>query len=124
MRMDIAPNYDIEEGLPALSRTVADYFTASIDHAKGPCGAFFVSCGVFATSLVATLQHSDDNSVWVDEEDTTAGNDVSITLTEASSGQINVPNPRARYSRVKLALGGTCVVGIASVLGPLRTLNE
>ena len=125
MRIDIGSNYTVDEGLPALSRTAETYYTASIDHKEGACGAFFVSCGVWATSLVATLQHSDDDGdedTWADEV-TGAGNDVSATLLEASDGQINVPNPRERYSRVKLELGGTCVAGITSILGPLRTTN-
>lgn len=121
MRMDIGSNFTVDEGLSALSRTAATYYTAAIDHANGPCGAFFISCGTFATSFVATLQYSDDNSTWTDEPDTTAKNDVSVTLTEAGDGQIDVPNPRARYSRVKVVIGGTCVFGVTSILGPKRS---
>lgn len=121
MRMDIGSNFTVDEGLSALSRTAATTYTAAIDHANGPCGAFFISCGTFATSFVATLQYSDDNSSWTDEPSTAAGNTVSVTLTEAGDGQINVPNPRGRYSRVKVVNGGTCVYGVTSILGPKRS---
>lgn len=124
MKMDIGSNFTVDEGLSALSRTADTYTTAAIDHKSGACGAFFISCGTWATSFVATLQYSDNNSDWTAEPDTTAGNTVSVTLTEAGDGIIKVPNPRARYSRVSLVIGGTCVAGITSILGPLRTLNS
>jgi len=122
MRQDPGTNYTIADGLDALSRAAATYTTASIDHANGNCAAFHVSCGTFATSFVATLQYSDNNVDWTAEPDTTAGNTVSLTLTEAGSGIIKVPNPRARYSRVSVVIGGTCVFSVASMLGPLRSI--
>jgi hypothetical protein len=122
MRFDPSTNFTIDEGLSALSRTVDTYYTAAVDHASGNTAAFFISCGTFDTSFVATLQYSDDNSDWTDEPDTTAGNTVSITLTEAGDGTIAVPNPRARYSRLKVAVGGTNVFGVTSILGPLRSI--
>lgn len=123
MRMDIGSNFTTAEALSSLSRAVDTYYTASIDHADGPCGSFFVSCGTFAGSFVATLQYSDDNfsSDITDEPDATVGNDVSLTLLAAGSGQINAPNPRGRYSRLKVVIGDTCVFGVTSVLGPLRS---
>jgi hypothetical protein len=121
MRIDPGTNFTIDEGLSSLSRTADTYYTAAVDHASGASASFFISCGTFATSFVSTLQYSDDNSDWTDEPDTTAGNTVSVTLTEAGDGQINAPNPRARYSRVKTVIGGTCVFGITSVLGPKRS---
>ena len=125
MENDIGSNFTVSDGLPALSRTADTYYTASVDNALGKGASFHISCGVFATSLVATLQHSDDDGdadAYIDEV-TGAGNDVSATLTEAGEGEINAPNPRARYTRVKLVLGGTCVAGITNILGPLKTLN-
>jgi len=127
MRQDIGSHYTVDEGLSSLARTGATYYTESIDHANGACGAFFISVGVWETSFVATLQHCDTDSDtegdWTDEV-TGAGNDVSETLEKAGDGQINVPNPRERFSRVKLVVGGTsCVCGVTSILGPLRTLN-
>lgn len=123
MRNDPGSNFTIADGLDALSRAAATYNTAAIDHADGNCAAFHISCGTFATSFVATLQYTDDTGgSWTDEPDTTAGNIVSVTLTEAGSGIIKVPNPRARYSRVKVVIGGTCVFSVASMLGPLRSV--
>lgn len=122
MRNDPGSNYTIVEALSALSRAVATYTTASVNHADGGSAAFAVSCGTFATSFVATLQHSPDNTNWTDEADTTAGNTVSLTLTEAGSGVIKVPNPRDQYSRLSIAVGGTNVFGVTSMLGPLRSI--
>lgn len=125
MKNDIGSNYTVDEGLSALSRTADTYYTEPINHANGMGGAFFVSCGAWATSLVATLQHSSDDAdadAYIDEV-TGAGNTVSVTLTEAGDGIIEVPNPREQYSRVKLVLGGTCVAGITSILGPLKTIS-
>jgi hypothetical protein len=122
MRQDPGTNYTIAEALSALSRAAATYTTAAVDHADGGSAAFPVSCGTWATSFVATLQYSDNNSDWTAEPDATAGNTVSVTLTEAGSGTIKVPNPRARYSRLSVVIGGTCVFGVTSILGPLRSV--
>jgi len=125
MRQDIGSHYDIDDVLDAQSRLAATTASASIDHAEGSCGAFFISCGIFAgSSLVMTLQHSDDDAsdAYIDEE-TGAGNDVSVTLDATGSGQINVPNPRERYSRVEVVGDGTCEYSVTSIIGPLRTLN-
>jgi len=119
MDYDIGSNFTISEGLSSLSRTADTYYTASIDHKGGVNGSYFLSCGTFATSCVATLQHSADDTTFVDEADTTYKNTVSVTLTEAGSGQIKVPNPRRRYTRVKLVLGGTNVCGVTNIKGPL-----
>lgn len=121
-KMDPGSNYTIAEGLSALSRTVDTYYTAAVDHNNAECASFAISCGVFATSFVATVQTSADNSTWTDQTDDGSGNDVSLTLTEASSGSLNVPQPLNRYSRVKLVLGGTCVCGVTAISGPL--LNQ
>lgn len=123
MKNDPGSNYTIADGLDALSRTVDTYFTSEVDHALAPSVTFHVSCGVWDTSLVATLQNSDDNSVWTDEADATMGNDVSLTLLAAGEGNIHCPNPRARYSRVKVVIGGTCVLGVVSMLGQLRSVQ-
>jgi len=123
MDFDIGSNFTISEGLSALSRTVDTYYTASIDHKGGIPASYFVSCGTWATSFVATLQHSADGSTdWTDEADTTYKNTVSVTLTEAGSGQINCPNPRRRYTRVKVAVGGTNVFGVTNMKGPLDAI--
>ena len=126
MRQDIGSNYELDDVLDAQSRLAATTNSTSIDHAEGACGAFFISCGVFAgTSLKMTLQHSDDDgsSDAFADEVTGAGNDVEVELTEAGSGQINVPNPRERYSRVEVVGDGTCEYSVTSIIGPLRTMN-
>ncbi len=120
MRLNPSDTYSITEGLPALSRTVATYYTASVDHSDKKCVDYHVSCGVFATSFVATLQHSPDDSVWTDEADTAAGNDVSLTLTVAGDGIVECPQPRARYTRLKVVVGGTNVFGVCAIAGPKR----
>ena len=125
MKRDPGTNYTIADGLVALSRGANTYYTSPvIDHALAPAAAFNVSCGTWATSFVATLQNSDDNSDWTDEANTTYGNTVSVTFTEADEDVIKVPNPRARYSRVKVVTGGTCVFSVANVSGPLRAVDQ
>jgi len=126
MDYDLGSNFTVVDGLPALSRTVATYYTAAIDHAGGIKGSYHLSCGTWDTSLVATLQHSSDDGdadAYTDEADTTYGNVVSVTLLAAGEGEINVPNPRERYTRVKLVLGGTCVAGITNIKGPLDVVE-
>lgn len=125
MRNDVGSHNTISEGLSALSRTTDTYYTASVDHAAASGVSFAISCGVWNTSFVATVQHSDDDGdadAFIDEV-TGAGNDVSLTLTEAGSGNLDVPNPRERYSRVKVVVGGTNVFGVTNVLGPLRCVE-
>lgn len=120
MRLDPGTNYHITAALPALSRTADTYSTASIDHANGDCVTFFVSCGTWATSFAATVQYSDNDSDWTSEPDTTAGNEVSGSLTAAGTLQLDVPNPRGRYSKLSIANGGTCVYSVTAILGPKR----
>lgn len=122
MKGDAKSNFTLADGLDALSRTVDTYYTGEVDHALAPAVSFHVSCGTFATSFVATLQNSDDNSVWTDEV-TGLDNDVSLTLLAAGEGNVHCPNPRARYSRLKVVIGGTCVFGVTGVLGPLRSVQ-
>lgn len=121
MKGDAKSNFTLDDvGMPALSRGADTYTSESVDHGLAPSVDFFISCGTFDTSFVATLQYSDNDSDWVAEPDATAGNTVSLTLEEAGNGVIHCPNPRGRYSRVSTVLGGTCVHSITSVLGPLR----
>ena len=126
MEMDIGSNFTVADGLPALLRTGDTYYTASVDHKNGSGASFHVSCGTYETSFIATVQHSSDDGssdTYIDEV-TGAGNDVSVELSEAGSGNLEVPNPRERYSRVKLVVGGTTTVcGVTSILGPLRTVS-
>ncbi|RLI66165.1 MAG: hypothetical protein DRO88_02545 [Promethearchaeia archaeon] len=123
MKNDPSSNYDIVDVLDAKSRTAGTVYTAAVDLVTADCTAFLISCGTWDTSFEATLQYSDDNSAWTDEPDTEAGNTVSATLTEAGSALIKVPNPRARYSRLKVVLGGTCVASVTAVSGPLLSVD-
>ena len=127
MKNDSGSNFTIADGLDAVSRGADTYYTdPEIDHALSPTAQFHISCGTFATSLVATLQHSDDNGVADSYTDEVAGygNTVSVTLTAAGEGNIYVPNPRERYSRVKLVLGGACVASVTNISGPLRSVDQ
>jgi len=117
MKMDLA-NYTFAEAIAAASKTAAAYNGTTVDHKNGPAAAFILNVGTFATSCVMKLQYSENDSDWTDEPDTTAGNTVSVTLTTAGTGIVYVPNPRARYSRVVLTLGGTSVVSVVSAVGP------
>lgn len=121
MKGDIGSNFTIAEGLTALSRTADTYYTAAVDHADAPCASFFLSCGTYAgTDIVATVQWSDTlGSGYIDEAGS-VGNDISGTITAEGSIQLDVPNPRGRYSRVKIVHDGTCVYSVTSILGPLR----
>ena len=124
MKGNASNNFTLDDdGYPALSRSAATYTTETLDHSLAPSVSYFISCGTWATSFVATLQYSDNDSAWTAEPDTTAGNTVSLTLTEAGNGVVHVPNPRARYSRLSVVIGGTCVYGVTSVLGPLRSVS-
>jgi len=121
---DPGSNMTITDVLDAKSRTAATVYTDAISHitGNGNSVSFLVSCGTWATSLAITVQYSDDNSSWTDQTDDGSGNDYSASLTEAGNTQLNVPNPRGKYSRLKLVLGGTCVVSVAAIQGP-KLLN-
>ena len=124
MKGDAKSNFSFDDvGMPALSRGAATYNSESIDHSLAPSVSYFISCGTWASGFVATLEHSDNDSDWTAEADTTAGNTVSLTLGAAGNGSIHCPNPRARYTRVSAVLSGTCVHSITSVLGPLRSVS-
>lgn len=123
MRKDVGSNYTLAEAIASESHNAGTVDSASIDHADGDTGSFFLSAGTIGASgtVDAKLQHSADNSAWVDD-DGASGNDTAITqITAAGSAQLNVPAPQARYSRIRMVVAvAACVVGITSVLGPLR----
>lgn len=122
MKSDPGSNYNIAELYAAASVAASTIYSDEMDHAKAQSGSYLISVGTYATSFVATLQHSPDNSVWTDEV-AGAGNDISATLTEAGEAQIDVPNPRARYSRLKMVLGGTTVLAVVGISGPLLNID-
>ncbi|MDP2651736.1 MAG: hypothetical protein Q8O94_01210 [bacterium] len=124
MKGDPGTNYTIAEGISALSRGADTYYTASVNHALAPAASFHVNCGEWATSFIATLQHSANDSDFTDEADTSYGNTVSQTFIAADADNIHCPNPRRQYTRVKVVTGGTCVFGVTNVSGPLRTVDQ
>lgn len=123
MKGDPGSNYTIDEALAAKSYAAGDHEGASVDHANGPAASFFLSAGTIGASgtVDAKVQYSDDDSTWADD-DGSSGNDTAITqITAAGTAQLDVPNPMGRYSRVLLTVGtAACVVGVTSILGPLR----
>lgn len=123
MKLDIGSNYTLAEAVASESHNTGTVNSASIDHANGPAGSFFLSAGTIGASSTvdAKLQHSVDNAAWIDD-DGASGNDTAITqITAAGSAQLDVPNPQARYSRIQMVVAvAASVVGITSVLGPLR----
>ncbi len=126
MKNDPGTNYTIVDGLDAQSRGASTYNTAAVDHALAPSASFHVSCGIWASSFVATLQHSDDDGdtdAYIDET-AGAGNTISVTLTEAGEGNVHAPNPRERYSRVQVVTGGTCEFSVTNISGRLRAVSQ
>lgn len=123
MNGDPGSNYLIDEALAAQSYAAGAQNGAAVDHALYPAASFFISVGTVGSSATVDmkLQHSDDNATWTDEV-TGAGNDLSITqIDEAGDAQIDVPNPRARYSRVVVTVAtAACVLGVVTVAGPKR----
>jgi len=125
MRNDIKSNYILAESLPAVSQSVGALNGASVDHAEGSSVSFLISVGTVGASATIDVktQYSDDTVSWTDypvaDE---AGNDDAITqIVAAGSALLHVPNPRERYSRIVSTVGvAASVVGVTSVLGPLR----
>ena len=122
MKKDPGSNFNIAEVYAAASVDDSTVYTSAIDHVKAPSASYAITCGTFDTSFAVTLQYSANNSTWTDEPDTNAGNTVSDSLTAAGDLVINVPNPRARYTRLKIVLGGTCVFGVIGISGPLLNI--
>lgn len=113
-------SFDIVYAAGSVTTSGSTVYTSAVDHSGKPSATFVGSVGAFTTSFVSTLQSSATNdSDWTDEPNGAAGNDVSATLTEAGSFVVNVPNPRKRYSRLKLALGGDTTLAVAAVVGPV-----
>jgi len=124
MRQDIGSNYTLAVGRAAVSTAASTVYSASVDHSLGQTAFFAVDVGVVGASgtLDVSLQYSTDNSTWVDDTDT-PGNDWAATqVTATGVTQINVGNPRARYSRVKCVVAVANVLfGVTSLVGPLRS---
>ena len=127
MRNDPGTNYTFAEAVAATTYSAGAENSAAVDHSTMPCVSFFLSVGVVGSSATVDmkLQYSDDNSTWTDEPDTTLGNDTAITqITAAGTAQIDVPNPRGRYSRVVVTVAtADCDLGVVSVAGPKRHIS-
>ncbi|HKJ75574.1 MAG TPA: hypothetical protein VKA64_00040 [Gammaproteobacteria bacterium] len=122
MQMDPGSNYELDRAVAPGSTSTGDTNSAAIDHANVPGASFLIDVSDVGTggTVDAKLQYSDDNSNWNDEPDGNAGNDAAITqMTAVGQARLDVPNPRARYSRVVVTVGNNSVVlGVSYVAGP------
>lgn len=124
MKHDPGSNYTIAEEVAAASYTDAATNGAGVDHAKGPSVSFFISASAVGTSLDVKAQYSDTSDFAIATDypaSDEAGNDDAITqLVAPGTAQLNVPNPRGRFTRVVATGVGAVVYSVTSVLGPLR----
>lgn len=125
MKTDPKSTMTMVEGLSALSRSADTYLSVAVDHALAPAASYLISCGTWNTSFVSTLTWSNTSgSGYVAEADTTLGNTVSLTLSEAGSGLIHCPNPRGQYTRISTVIGGTCVFSVSNISGRVRAYDQ
>ncbi|KKN14944.1 hypothetical protein LCGC14_0991030 [marine sediment metagenome] len=124
MKTDPKSTMTMVEGLSALSRGASTYLSAAVDHALAPAASYFITCGTWASSFVSTLTWSDTAGSGYIDEVAGAGNDLTLTFTEADSGLIHVPNPRGRYTRISTVIGGTCVFSISNISGRVRAYDQ
>ena len=121
MRNDPGSNYNFLEVYAAADVAIGTIVTSAVNHGtQGAAASFFVSAGSIATdSFTATLQHSASGTTdWVDEV-AGMGNTVSATVASPSGNcQIDVPNPREQYSRLKIVLQGQTVLSVNAMAGP------
>ncbi len=117
-KQDPGSSYEFDSTDIAATGATAD--SPVIDHTVAPSCTFMARATAVGTSLDGALYHSPDNSTWT-LDDGASGNDTSFTqLTAVGEGQINVPNPQARYSKViHTAVGAVTGVSV-SATGPLR----
>jgi len=124
MIRDTRSNSFIAAVLPANDFAAGDHPTASVDHSIGNACAFLISAGVVGGTIDGKLQYSDDNTVWVDD-DGASGNNINFGQVTAppGNGECDVVNPRARYSRVMVTVGGAnSTLSVTGVLNPRRTI--
>ena len=121
MKSDPGSNYNFIEIEPAEEKAVAVHDGVVVDTALAQGVTFFASVGVVASgsTVDVKLQHSPDNSTWTDEV-AGAGNDLTLKagqIIAASSSQLDVPNPRARYVRtrmtVAIAVSDVCIIAVS-----------
>jgi len=120
---DIKSNIHIQESHSANSYNTGAQNGTALDLSKYESASFFISLGSVgsAGTLNATLQMSDDNSTFINEDGSTE-NDTAITqLTAAGTAQLNVVRPQKQYYRVVATVGvNTVYFGAIAVAGPPR----
>ena len=97
-----------------------------VDHSLANSATFYINVsdvGVGGT-VDGKIQYSDDGVGWTDD-DGASGNNVSFPqITAAGNGQLDVFNPRGRYSRAVYTIGVNSVVGCAmAIQNPLRSIE-
>lgn len=123
MRNDVKSNYALVAAMAAQTMTVGTANSTMVDHADAGSVSFLLSVGTVTGTVDVKSQYSDDGSAWTDYpvNDEARNDDAIVQLTAPGSAELHIPNPRARYSRVVVTVGGTsAVLSVASVLGPLR----
>ena len=128
MRLDPGSNYTMARALAPESKSTGDHNSSMVDHAEASSVSFLIDVSDVGTgpgTVDAKVQYSDDGSTWTDEPDDQAGNDTAISqMNSTGQAQLNVPNPRGRYSRIVVTVGTNAVtLGAMSVLGPLRHVS-
>ena len=128
MRNDIKSNYTLAAAIAAVSHGASTVNSSSVDHRDASSVSFLINAGTIGASGTVDVktQYSDDDSAWTDyPASDPAKNDDAITqIVAAGIAQLDIPNPRGRYSRVVMTVAvAACVVGVVSVLGPLRHVS-
>lgn len=122
-KADPGSNYIFEEIFNDPTLAAATHYSSAIDHSSGESATVLITTLVAATTLVATLQNSNDNGVldaWADQTADGSKNDISVDIgTDVGTAQLNIPNPIKRYSRIKFVVTGTaCEIAATSCKGP------
>lgn len=127
MKGDIKSNIKTQLVDPhATLAAAANRNSASVDLLGYSGVTFLGTLGtvVGAGALTLTLQTSDDNTTFVAEPDTLAGNSVTVVSTGTSNTLVRVecPNPRRRYARVNgAATVAASDYSITAILGDALT---
>lgn len=123
MRNDVKSNYLFGESVQAQTIAAGTINGGMVDHADASSVSFVASVGAITGTFDMKSQYSDDGSAWTDTpaNDDAKNDDAIVQLTASGVAELHIPNPRARYSRVVVTVGGTsAVAAVVSVLGPLR----
>ena len=122
MKNDFDTNWTTAVGLAPVSVSVGTDAGATVDQADGPCVAFIINNGAFASAATITskIQYSSDDSTWSDD-DASSGNDAAVKDTVTGITVLNCPNPLARYVRAYITVTTDAVVcGVINVVGPKK----